>query len=190
MLTTQPPLVEQVTLALSVPSAATQPQRVALSTTAATAERVALAGGRVSFVSPPGFTTLTPAEIAVKFPGSDPPQHVYGNDSRSVSVAFTFPAAQLAPEQLPDFKKFMQVFLEQGVPGLKWITRDFVVIDSVRWVRLEFISQAIDTKVYNDVYITSFEGRLLGFNLNSTVEKYAGVKAELLKCRDSILIRP
>lgn len=177
----------QITSNLAALPPTLQPQLLASPATAAT-ERVALAGGRVSFVLPAGFTALTPREIALKFPGNNPPQHVYGNDPRSVSVAFTFPQAQLAPEQLPEFKDFMQTFLEQMVPGLKWITRDFVVINSVRWVRLELISRAVDTNIHNDIYFTSFDGKLLGLNLNSTVEKYDGVKAELLKFRNSISI--
>lgn len=55
-------------------------------------------------------------------------------------------------------------------------------------MQLEFISRAIDTNIHNDTYFTSFDGKMLGFNFNSTVERYGAHKAELLKSRDSIII--
>lgn len=153
-------------------------------------QRVYLAGRRVSFVLPPGFTAMTPEEIAFKFPrGANQPQHVYANKRRTVSVAITFSQAQISPEQLPELKNFLPKFLELAVPGIKWITQDFTVINKVRWIQLEFISRAIDTNIHNDAYFTSFDGKMLGFNFNSTVEQYDAVSAELIKSRNSITIR-
>lgn len=153
-------------------------------------QRVYLAGRRVSFVPPAGFTAMTPEEIALKFPqGTNRPQPVYANKRRTVSVAITFSQAQISPEQLPELKNFLPKFLELAVPDIKWITQDFTVINKVRWIQLEFISRAIDTNIHNDAYFTSFDGKMLGFNFNSTVEQYDAVKAELRKSRDSIIIR-
>lgn len=157
-----------------------------------TTKRVYLAGKRVSFVPPAGFTAMTPQEIAVKFPnrGGNPPQHVYANERRSVAVAITFSPARVAPEQLPELKNFMPQFLERAMPDIQWITKDFAAINNVRWIQLEFISRAIDTNIHNDTYFTSFEGKMLGFNFNSTVKQYEAMKAELHKSRDSIMISP
>lgn len=155
-----------------------------------TPQRVYLAEKRVSFVPPAGFTPMTAEEIAIKFPkrGGNPPQHVYANERRSVSVAITFSPAQISPEQLPELKNFLPKFLELAIPEIKWITQDFAVINNIRWIQLEFISRAIDTKIHNDTYFTSFDGKMLGFNFNSTVEQYDTVSDQLRKSRDSITI--
>lgn len=151
-------------------------------------QRVYLAGKRVFFVPPPGFTAMTPEEIAFKFPrGANQPQHVYANKRRSVSVAITFSPARISPEQLPKLKNFLSKFLELRL-GIKWIKQDFAVINSMRWVHLEFLSRAIDTNIHNDAYFTSFDGKMLGFNFNSAVEQYDALSAELRKSRDSITI--
>lgn len=166
--------------------AAPQPSRSPTTET----QRVYLAGRRVSFVPPAGFTAMTPEEIAFKFPrGANKPQHVYANERRTVSVAITFSQAQISPAQLPELKNFLPKFLELAVPGIEWITQDFTIINKVRWIQLEFISSAIDTNIHNDAYFTSFDGKMLGFNFNSTVEQYDAVNAELRKSRDSIIIR-
>lgn len=154
-----------------------------------TTQRVSLARGRVSFVPPAGFTAMTPQEIAIKFPrGGSAPQHVYANERRSVAVAITFSQARISPQQLPELKIFLPKFLERAMPGIKWITQDFAVINNVRWIHLEFISRAIDSDIHNNAYFTSFDGKMLGFNFNSTVEQYDAMKAELHKSRNSITI--
>lgn len=173
---------------VAAPQFIAQTQTPASPTT--TTQRVYLAGKRVSFVPPAGFTAMTPEEIDFKFrSGANKPQHVYANKRRTVSVAITFSQARISPEQLPELKNFLPKFLEQVRPGIKWITQDFTVINNVRWIQLEFISRAIDTNIHNDAYFTSFDGKMLGFNFNSTVEQYDAVNVELRKSRDSIIIR-
>ncbi|MBW4637600.1 MAG: hypothetical protein KME05_05080 [Gloeocapsa sp. UFS-A4-WI-NPMV-4B04] len=173
---------------VAAPQPSTQIQPPASPTTET--QRLYLAGRRVSFVPPAGFTAMTPEEIALKFPqGTNQPQPVYANKRRTVSVAITFSQAQISPEQLPELKNFLPKFLELAVPGIKWITQGFTVINKVRWIQLDFISKAIDTNIHNDAYFTSFDGKMLGFNFNSTVEQYDAVKTELRKSRDSIIIR-
>lgn len=154
-----------------------------------TANRIYLADKRVSFVPPAGFTPMTAKEIALKFPdyGSFP-KYVYGNKRRTVTIAITFSSANISPAQLPELKNFMIKFLTLVMPNMAWITRDFAVINNVRWVKLEFISQAIDTKIHNQLYLTSFNNKMLGFNFNATVEQYDALKAELRKSRDSIIV--
>lgn len=180
--------LEPEVTATPAPHLITQIQTPASPTTET--QRVYLAGRRVSFVPPPGFTAMTPEEIAFKFPsGANQPQYVYANKRRTVSVAITFSQAQVSPDQLPELKNFLPKFLEQVRPGIEWITQDFTVINKVRWIQLEFISRAIDTNIHNDAYFTSFDGKMLGFNFNSTVEQYSAVSAELSKSRNSITIR-
>lgn len=182
-----PEFIAIQTLPVAAPQSIPQIQTPSPTTNAK--NRVYLAGRRVSFVPPTGFTAMTPEEIASKFPpNGNQPQYVYANKRRSVSVAITFSPAKISPEQLPELKNFLPKFLEQVKPDIEWITQDFTMIDNLRWIQLEFISSAIDTNIHNDAYFTSFDGKLLGFNFNSTVEQYDTLSAELCKSRDSITI--
>lgn len=181
----------EVTATQTLPLAAPQPipQIQTPSPTTNATKRVYLAGRRVSFVPPANFTAMTPEEITLKFPSSgNQPQYVYANQRRSVSVAITFSPAKVSPQQLPELKNFLPKFLEQVKPNIEWITQDFTMIDNLRWIQLEFISRAIDTNIHNDAYFTSFDGKMLGFNFNSTVEQYDALSAELRQSRDSITI--
>lgn len=167
-------------------SALAQQPTASLTTKAA---EISLAGGRVTFVPPTGFTAMTSQEIAIKFPRGNPPQYVYANQARNVAVAITFSQARVTPEQLSEVQEALPSILAQTMPITKWITQAPTTINNRSWIRMEFISKAIDTKIHNDLYFTSFDGKLLGFNFNATVQQYAELKAELRKSRDSIIVK-
>lgn len=145
---------------------------------------------QISFIPPTGFTAMSQAEIIRKYPGVRPPQYAYGNPRRTVSVAITIADADIQPEELPAFKRFMENFMEKSVPGLKWHDRDLLTLNGLTWIRLDFTSKAIDTNIRNDMYLTSWQGKMLGFNFNTTIELATAVRDELVKSRNSIRIQP
>lgn len=155
----------------------------------ATDERVSVIDGRVSFAPPAGFKPLSKEQIAAKFPKGNPPQYAFANDSGSVSAVITLSAGKVAPDQLAEFREAMEQFLPRMIPGLKWVTREFVELDGRKWVHLEMTSYAIDTDIHNHMYLTSFEGRALIFGFNSTVKDYPRVKVMLEKSARSIRLR-
>jgi hypothetical protein len=151
---------------------------------------VALADGRIRFTVPAGFTQMSKEEIATKFPRTaNPPSYAYANDKRSVTIALTLSPAKVRPEQLPELKTALRPQISKAVPGLEWLKDELIPLNNTQWVRYEFVSPAIDTKVHNDAYFTSFDGKMIGFNFNSTVAEWDAAQAELMKTRDSIVIQ-
>ena len=165
------------------------PARNSTQSTSADTRRVALFDGIVSFAPPPAFSRLSEETIAAKFPEAKGPAIVYGNSRTTVSIAITYPPQRvLRPEQLPDFKSFMESFIEKQKKGIQWLRKEFVEINGRRWIHFEFISQAVDTKIHNHMYLTSMDERMLTFNFNSTVEDYDEYKDALERSKDSIQI--
>jgi hypothetical protein len=152
--------------------------------------KVSLANGRVSFTLPAGFTPMTAEEIALKFPrrSGNQPQYVFANDRRKVAISVTFSSSRVTPSQLPELKTFIQRSITQTLPDTQWLTQEMTTINQAAWAHLEFISRAVDTQIHNNTYLTSFNGKMLGFNFNSTIGQYNAVKPELNKTRDSIVI--
>jgi hypothetical protein len=162
----------------------------AASPATATGGRISLANNQISFLLPVGFTLMTPEEIALKFPNANRPQQVYANDRGTVAIAVTLSEVPLTPEQLPELQQVMESSLEQAQPELQWIERGFVEINGTQWLKLESITPALDTDIRNDMYFTSLNGQMIGFNFNSTVETDEAVRATLLQSRDSIQLQP
>ena len=152
-------------------------------------QRVALFDGMVSFAPPPEFSRLSEEIITAKFPEAKGPAIVYGNSRTTVSIAITYPPQRvLRPEQLPELKTFLESFIEKQKKDLQWLRKEFVQINGRRWIHFEFISQAVDTKIHNHMYVTSLEERMLTFNFNSTIEEYDEYKDLLERSKDSIQI--
>lgn len=165
------------------------PARVGAQPEGADARRVALYDGMVSFVPPAEFSRMSEEFVAAKFPDAKEPGIVYGNTRTTVSIAITSPPQRmLRPEQLPEFKSFMESFIDRQKKGVQWLRKEFVEVNGQRWIHFEFISQAIDTKIHNHMYLTSMDERMLMFNFNSTVEEYERHKDALEKSKDSIRI--
>lgn len=165
------------------------PVRGSAQSKSADTRRVTLYDGMVSFEPPPEFSRLSEEIVAAKFPEARGPGIVYGNSRTTVSIAITYPPERmLRPEQLPDFKTFMESFLEKQKKGMQWLKKEFVEINGQRWIHFELISQAVDTKIHNHMYLTSLDERVLLFNYNSTVEEYDSYKEALERSKNSIQI--
>ena len=151
-------------------------------------DRVSLNAGRLSFEVPAGFRALTADEIAFKYPKANPPQYVYADPRAAVSIAVTFSQNAVTLDRLPDLKSAMEQMLPRLVPGLEWITRETVRINGRPWIHFELFSFAIDTEIHNHMYLTAFDGKMLGINMNSTVDAYPRVRDALVRSRNSIRV--
>jgi hypothetical protein len=152
-------------------------------------DRVSMANGRVSFVPPAGFRAMTEDEIKLKYPRGNAPQYAYSNEEMNVSIAITFSPHPVTLEGLPQLKAAMEEALPRLIPGLNWVTREIVKINGRPWVHLEMTSFAIDTDIHNEMYMTAFDGKMLGFNFNSTVAQHDRYKDALKKSRNTIRVK-
>jgi hypothetical protein len=160
------------------------------STTLQTDGPVPLGDGRVSFIPPANLKPLTKDQIASsKYSRTDPPRHVFANDSQTVSVAITFLSMDLVPEQFSEYKESMERMLSRAIPDVQWLAREIVVINGRKWVHLEVASEAPDADLHNHQYTTSFDGHALVFGFNSTVKEYPQVKDAFLSSARTIQVK-
>lgn len=158
--------------------------------TGAEPRRVFLHDRVVSFVPPEGFTVPSDEVIRRKFPNATTPASVYANERTTTSIAVSYhPSQVLTPEQLPEFKSFMQSNITKQQPGLEWLKSEFVEINGVRWIHFEVLSPALDAEIHNDMYFTSVGQRMLLFNFNSTRSEYPKYEKALARSAASIRVR-
>lgn len=150
--------------------------------------RTMVPGSRVSFVAPDGFTALSDAEIAIKFPNAAPPANGVGNAKRTTTIVFEFKQIPLSPEAMGKMAQALQDGMEWGVPGLRWVRRDSVSLGGQDWIWMEATSRAIDTDIHNIVLLTSHQGRALMMNFNATREDFVKLEPALRESIHSIRI--
>jgi hypothetical protein len=155
------------------------------------ANRVYILDRKISFVPPAGFRQMTDAEMDKKYPDeANAPQLAYRNAEGDATVALRITNQPLEIAQLPELKAVLSKHMESTVPGLKWIRKDMIAINGGSWLKMEATSQDKKEKLYNDMYFTAFQGRMMGMNFNAAIDRYPKLKAALEACRDSVQVLP
>ena len=155
---------------------------------AAQPQTVNVAMGDVSFVVPAAFTELTREEITAKFPRANAPGRVFGNPKRTVTVAGGPTPQPMRPDQLDEARTALEAQLPQLMPKMEWVAREILTINGTRWIHFGMITPAIDTKIRNDMLMTSVGGKVVALNLNSTVEEYPKDQQALDQIRGSLRV--
>jgi hypothetical protein len=154
-------------------------------------EQLVFAGGRVSLDLPAGFTRMSQELIDTKYPRGSAPEHAFSNAATTVSLAGGYTAnAGLTRERLPEFREFMESNLERTIPGLRWISRGIVDIAGWPWIRLELLSNAIDTEIHNVMLMTELDGGMAGVNFNATVGEWEAYREALAASEGSLRVKP
>lgn len=147
-----------------------------------------LLDGKVSIAVPSAFTELSKEEIAAKYPRQNAPGRSFGNERRTVTFGGALTQQPLKPEQLADAEKGMGDQMAKMIPQLEWIRREIVTINGQRWIHFSMITPAIDTKIRNEMYVTSIQGKAFIINLNATVAEYPNYEQAITAMRQSLRV--
>jgi hypothetical protein len=148
-----------------------------------------LANGGISFVAPAGFTALSTAELATKFPRTRPPRHAVGNASRTTTIAYDLSDEPAGSTDLESGRKIMAESLEQQVPDLKWLLNTVDRVGQRTWVHLEFTAPVLDGQIHCIMLMSVFDARILIFNFNSTEKEFLTIRRALHASMASISVR-
>lgn len=118
-------------------------------------------GKEIKILLPQSFKQMSDQELATKYPRSGSlPQEAYSNAAGTVSLAFNHTSNTLSPADLPDFRQsFARQF--KGTLGIEFKGSSIKNINGRDFAILEFISPAMDTNIYNLMFLTSLDNRLL-----------------------------
>lgn len=150
--------------------------------------RITFADGRVSFVAPPGFSALTTDELAAKYPQSGAPRLAVGNARRTTSIAYDLLDQRAPSEDLDAARKFLADTYEKALPNVKWVGNEVRKVGSRTWAYLEFTANATDQELHNIVLVSTYDGRILMFNFNSTSAEFPRVEQALRASMATIAI--
>lgn len=129
-------------------------------------------GGGIELKLPTSFGLMSQEKLAIKYPSvAHRPTEVYTNENGSVNIAFRHTSNVASSKDLPAFKQLFEGQFKQ--PGIDFRKSDIRDINGRHFIVMEFITQALDTKIYNLLFITDLEGTLLYSTFNCTVEKMA-----------------
>ena len=139
------------------------------------------------------LSALTSTELAAKFPRrAQRPLAAYADRDGNATLAVTL-ARQSRPVTQQNLRQILAnttQTLPKLVPGMTIRASELVELAGRHWARITFSAPAADnTTVFNDMFLTSFRGELLGVNLSATTDRWPQSQPTLSESLLSISIR-
>jgi hypothetical protein len=108
--------------------------------------------------------------MKLKYPSERRPTFVLTNKSGSINVAFNHTKNKASQDNIEHHKKVFEKTFKNLYPSAKWIDAGVKKVNGRKVGFQELITPAIDTKIYNLMFYTDLEGRLLLCTFNCTVK--------------------
>ncbi len=140
---------------------------------------------KVSIMIPNTFSLMSEEIKAVKYPNTkQAPDVVYTNDKSTVNVAFNLKNFPTTQDNLPEVKEVFEKQLATLKP--ESFVSEIRSINGHKYIIYEFISPAVDTKIYNLMFLSDVDGKLLMGTFNCTVSLIEEWKPRALEILMSI----
>ena len=129
-----------------------------------------LLDGQLELKVPKAFEIMSEEIMKVKYPSNQRPTLVFTNESGGINVALnltTNPASQELME--PYVENFVKTF-KTTYPTAEWKDSGIKEINGKKVGYLKLITPAVDTKIYNLIFFTDLNDKLLLCTFNCTEE--------------------
>jgi hypothetical protein len=116
---------------------------------------------------PASFKLMDARMLASKYPANNHPTEAYTNDEANVNITFKKTDQSLTEQDVfTHGKKMEQDLVDKG--RIELIKTEQIKVNSNNIHVFSFYSNAIDTKVYNVIFIFSSKGKLVAGSFNCT----------------------
>lgn len=137
---------------------------------------------KVEILLPREFGIMPEKMLKLKYPSQNRPTLVYSDENGAVNIAFNHTSSNATQGQLESYKTYFISTFKSVYPTAVWEEDGIKEINGRKVGFIKVTTPAIDTKVFNFLFFTDFEGRLLICTFNCTVEK----KSEWIAAADKI----
>lgn len=152
-------------------------------------EIISLDNGHIIFEAPDEFKPVPEEIIRIKYPSTNAPKYVIGNESAETTIAYDVKPNNIPPEKIEEFRAGFTQMFPRVVPGLQWKQNKIIELAGRKWVYFEMTSTAIDADIYNIMLFTSYNNQMLIFNFNSSKEEFKKYEKALRKSIQTIKIK-
>jgi hypothetical protein len=111
---------------------------------------------------------MSEEDAKYKYPSERRPNLIYTNEDGSINVAFNHTASKGNDREVSKYKDSLKATLKRLYSSATWYGDDVLKINGKKVGFLELLTPAVDTKIYNLVFFTELEDRLLLVSFNCT----------------------
>ncbi len=136
-------------------------------------EKRRIYSNQVEILVPKGFKDMPADMVSRKYPSANRPNVIFTDADGTVNVAFNHTANQATQAQIDAYKASIVTSTKRAYSSAKWRGDGVKVINGRKVGYCELITPAADQNVYNLMFFTDLDGRLLMCTFNC-VEKKLG----------------
>lgn len=125
---------------------------------------------KIELKVPIDFNVMSEELLQVKYPASNRPTLVYSNETGGINVAFNHTPNQANQEAIASIEQNLVQVFKTNFPTAEWKDHGTKEINGRQVGYLEMITPALDTDIYNLLFFTDVEGKLLICTFNCTIE--------------------
>lgn len=126
-------------------------------------------GNKLNILIPKDFVSMSEDMLNAKYPiAGKRPSEVYTNATGSINIALNLTQNQITQDQLPEVETALKNQFT-STPNITFNSSEIRAINGQKYVIFDFYSQAVDTKIYNLMFVTSLNNKMLIGTFNCTV---------------------
>jgi hypothetical protein len=144
---------------------------------------------KVEILLPKDFEIMTEDMLNIKYPSSRRPTLVYTDETGGINVAFNHTTSNASPQQIDAYKDNLVATFKNAYPSAEWKGTGMKVINGKNVGYVELITPAIDTKIYNLIFFTDLDDRLLLCTFNCVEKKQKDWKESAQQIMNSLKIK-
>jgi hypothetical protein len=131
-------------------------------------ETKSLLNNKVELKIPKEFDIMPEELMKIKYPSERRPTIVYSNESGGINVALNLTQNKASQDMISTYKDNIITSFKNVYPSAEWKDSGVKTINGKQVGYLELITPAIDTEIYNLMFFTDLDGKLLLCTFNCT----------------------
>jgi len=116
---------------------------------------------KVEILVPEPFKELEEEILKFKYPSASRPTLVYSDDEAKTNVAFNFTQNKASQPEMEAVRKSMEASFRKSFPTATWLGTGVKVVNGRNVGFVEIVTPAMDQKIYNLLFFSDVEGKLL-----------------------------
>lgn len=131
-------------------------------------EKRTILDGKVEILIPKEFQLMSADMLDLKYKGANRPKVVFTDEDATVNIAFSLLPYDANPTQIEGFKDAIKNSYKNAFPDATWEADGIKIINGKNVGYIKLLTNSLDQKVYNSLFITDCEGKLLIGTFNCT----------------------
>lgn len=123
---------------------------------------------KVEILIPKDFKLMTTEMLDLKYKGANRPKLVFTDENGTVNIAFSLLSNSAIPDQIESYKNSIKTSYQKSFPDATWVGDGIRMINGKKIGYIKLLTNAIDQKIYNSLFITDCDGKLLIGTFNCT----------------------